>query len=390
MFEEYLSDLGYTKEQIKIIHNFYPTSRYSSSTLLFNTKNLYKYLRSNNINNNEFISITITNPSILLESIENIKLKLYELSSLGFNKLEVINVFKTYPYIVDLGIDKIRNRLNKFIELGFSKEDVIYIITENAYLLRGDFTSYKRRFDFFLDYGYSKKNTIKIFTLVSELFDCNITVIKNRINEFKNIGLDDNDIIKITSLLPKLFIISSNLIKEKYDYLLSYGYLENDITLIIKKIPVILKKCYLEKINDKILCLSKLNFTNDEIVSMTRNNPYIFLYTEENILNKYNSLVDIIGKDNINKVCINFPLIFGYSIESIIDKINYYNSIKLNDIYIDNSNVLIFPLKLIKARYFFLSRKSLIKDNINDLFLGDYKFYKKYKIKTNKLLEGDF
>ena len=50
MFDEYLLDIGYTKEQINIIHNF---SGYSSSTLLYNIKNLYNFLKQNNITDNE-------------------------------------------------------------------------------------------------------------------------------------------------------------------------------------------------------------------------------------------------------------------------------------------------------------------------------------------------
>ena len=65
MFEEYLLDIGYSKEQISIISNFNPSL--GSSTLLYNIKNLYNFLKQHNINNKEFINITITNPSILLE-----------------------------------------------------------------------------------------------------------------------------------------------------------------------------------------------------------------------------------------------------------------------------------------------------------------------------------
>ena len=72
MFEDYLLDIGYSKEQINIIRNFNPSL--GSSSLLYNIKNLYSFLKQYNINNNEFINITMTNPSIILESIDNIKL----------------------------------------------------------------------------------------------------------------------------------------------------------------------------------------------------------------------------------------------------------------------------------------------------------------------------
>ena len=389
MFDEYLLDIGYSKDQISIIRNFH--SLYSSSTLLYNIKSLYNFFKENNISNTEFINITMTYPAIILESIDNIKLKLYELNTLGFNKLNSINILKTYPYVLEISLDKIRNRLNKFVELGFSKESIINIITNSAYLLRGDFSSYKRRFDYFIEYGYSKKNTLKIFTEISELFDCNITIIKNKINDFKNIGFNDTDIIKITSLLPNLFMVNTNIINDKFKYLIEFGYKDIDITQIIKKIPIILKSIYLENINNKIDNLIKLGFNKDEIILITCNNPYVFLYSEDNITNKFDSLLDYVVKDDLIKMCSNFPLIFGYCTSNLIEKIEYYNKLKINDSYIDNSKILIYPLELIKARYFFLSKKvNINKDNYDTLFLEDYKFYKKYKIKTTKLLDGDF
>ena len=120
---------------------------------------------------------------------------------------------------------------------------------------------------------------------------------------------------------------------------------------------------------------------------MISNNPYILIYSEDNITNKFNSLLEFIDRDDLLKMCINFPLIFGYSLTNILDKINYYNKIKLDTSYIINSKILVFPLELIKARYFYLSKKD---PNYNNLFLEDNKFYKKYKIKTTKLLAGDF
>ena len=382
MFEDYLLDIGYTKQQINTIRNY----NSNTSTLLYSIKNLYSFLKQYNINNKEFIDITMTNPSIILESIDNIKLKLYELSTFGFNKLDSINILKTYPYILDISTDKIKTRLNKFIDLGFSKESIIYIITDNAYLLRGEFSSYKRRFDFFLDYGYSKKNTLKIFTNCGSLFDCNITVIKNKINDFKSIGFSDTDIIKITSLIPSLFLTSSNIITDKFNYLLSFGYMDIDIIQIIKKIPILLKNSYLENINNRLDNLIKLGFNKDKVILITCNNPYIFLYSEECITNKFSSLKEIIDKNDLIKICSEFPLVLGYSINNLLDKINYYKKIKSDD-YISNPKVLIYPLELIKARYFYLTKNT---KNINDLFLEDYKFYKKYKIKTTKLLDGDF
>ena len=212
-------------------------------------------------------------------------------------------------------------------------------------------------------------------------------IIKNRINDFKNIGFNDNDIINMTSLIPSLLLSNSNIITDKFKYLKEFGYKDIEIIQIIKKLPILFKNIYFESINKKLDNLIKLGFSKDEVISVTGSNPYIFIYSEDCVTNKFNILKDIIDKNDLIKMYVNFPLLFGYSLNNILSKINYYNKIKLDTSYIVNPKILMFPLELIKARYFYLSKKD---NNYNNLFLEDYKFYKKYKIKTTKLLAGDF
>ena len=142
---------------------------------------------------------------------------------------------------------------------------------------------------------------------------------------------------------------------------------------------------YLDGITRKLNNLINLGFSKEEAIIMTCNNPYIFLYSEDNITNKFNSLKEVIDKNDLIKICSSFPLVFGYSLNNILDKINYYN--KIDCTYIDNPKKLMYPLELIKARYFYLTKNNF---KLDGLFLEDYKFYKKYKIKTTRLLEGDF
>ena len=66
MLDEYLTELTFSKDQIKTIHNIFPPSRYSESTLLYNIKNLYTYLNENNINKKEFIYIIMTIQLIMM------------------------------------------------------------------------------------------------------------------------------------------------------------------------------------------------------------------------------------------------------------------------------------------------------------------------------------
>ena len=391
MLDEYLNTLGYSKEQIKTIHNIFPSSRYSESTLLYNIKNLYNYLQNNDVTKKEFIYITMTTPNIISESIENIKLRIEDLKSLGFNKINSFKIFKNYPYILEISNDKMQRRINKFKDLGFTKDSIIYFISEKAFLFRGDFSYYKKLLDYFIDYGYSKKTTINIFSNIPDLFDFTIEDIKEKQQDLNNMGFSNTDVIRITSLMPNLFLSTSDIINDNFNYLTSFGYTNRDIIETIKKIPIVLKDEYQLEIINKLDSLLKLGFDNKSIILMTCNNPYIFLYSEENLIEKYNSLLTYsFEKDEINKLLTNLPIIFGYDINYIDKLIKLYKKLKLDKYIIDNSKVLLFDIDLIKARYSYLSKKINIDNNINDLFLLDYIFNKKYKINNDKLLKGDF
>ena len=178
------------------------------------------------------------------------------------------------------------------------------------------------------------------------------------------------------------------MIHDRFSYLLEFGYTDIDITNIIKKVPIILKEDFLNELNNRIDCLKELGFDNTSIILMTCNNPYIFLYSNENITTKYNDLKSLdFTNEEINNIIINFPVILGYDFNTIRDKIEYFESIDLRDMIINNSKCLFYSINLIRARNIFLFNR---KYKLEDLFLSDSLFYKKFKISRDDLLKGDF
>ena len=389
MLEEYMLDIGYSEDQINIIKNVYPTFRYSSSTTLYNIKSLYNFFRRNGLSNEEFIYVTTTSPSIISESIENIKLKIIELNTFGFNKIDSFNIIKNYPYILEISNQRIKNKFDKLQELGFLKDNIIYIISENSSLFGIESSSLKKRFQLFIDFGYTEKEIIDIISCVPKLFDCSTSIIQKKFDEFKNMGFKPNEIIKITYILPELFIGSVNVINDKFNDLVEFGYSELDITNIIKKIPIILKDYYLDNITVKLNCLTELGFNNDEIILITCNNPYILLYPEEAIIERFNNLLFFdFSIESIRKMIINLPILFGYNINTVKERISYYDEIGLKNLITINSSILLFPCELIKRRYDFLSKTISIDDNnYKYLFLNDIEFYKKFKISKTDLMK---
>ena len=387
MLEEYMTDIGYTNDEINIIRNTF--INYSSSTILYNLKNMYNFFRRSGVNNKEFIYITTTSPNILLESIENIKQKILELNSFGFTKISSFNILKTYPYILDISNQKIKNKFDKLYDFGFHKDDILIILSNNASLFGIDYSSIKKRLQLFLDYGYSPRQVINIVTNVPSIIDTNISNIQKKFIEYEKLGFKKSDIIKISYYLPELMVLSIDSISLKLNDLDNFGYSLNDIISIVKKVPIVLKDYYLNKIIIKLNCLSELGFSKEEIINITCSNPYILLYSEEMLIERFNNLLYFeYSLDDIRKLIINLPILFGYDINTISKKIKYYDSINLKSIIINDTSILLYPLELIEKRYNFISKSlSINTKNYNLLFLSDKDFYKKYKITKEELLK---
>ena len=250
----------------------------------------------------------------------------------------------------------------------------------------------KKRFNFFLDFGYSSYEVISIISRYPKLFDYNGSLIQKKFEEFKELGFENRDIIKITFVCPELFFSSLNIINEKFLYLLDFGYSEIDIINIIKKIPIILKNYYLDKLNVNINCLLELGFSNKDIIMITCNNPYVLLYTDDILIDKFNNLLFFeFSLNDIRNMFIQLPILFGYDMQTINNRINYYISINLKNIIVKDTKIWIHPLELITNRYNFISIKENIdQSNYNLLFLNDRDFYKKFKISKEELLKGEF
>ena len=392
MLEEFLESLGFSQEQIKIIQKIYPTSRYTESTLLYNFKNLYHYFRRNGIDHKEFISVIMTTPNIIIDSLETIKIRIEELNSFGFHKLDVFSMIKSYPYLLEISLSKIQNRIDQLMDLSFPKQNVISIFSNCPLLFRMDNSSFRKVFQFFLDYGYSEKDSILILTDAPSLLGESIPSIQKRIQEYREIGFQSVDIIKITSILPELFLHSPTLIRERLEDFYQFGYAEMDVIQIIKKVPMLLKDHYLSQVPSRLEYLSSIGFTDSDIIMMTCNNPYIFFYSNEAIQNK----IEAIGNtgfllEDVLRMMKNFPLLFGYDSHTTLEKIDYYRRIGLEEFLLQNSRILLYPLSLVQSRVRFLEKKEPISNtNCLNLFLEDHSFLKKYGCSREQLLKGDF
>lgn len=387
MLDEYMSDVGYSKDEIKLIKASYLLKDYKKSDILYNLKNIFNYFHSNNIENKDIIHMTMITPSLICTSIENIKKKVLELNEFGFNKLEIFNLIKTYPYIIDISLQKIKNKFTFFLKYDFSKLQCKNIILSKPDLINLDNSYIKRRIMFFLDLGYSNYQISNIINFVPDILDEAISDIKAKIDFFLDIGFSLENVIMISSYIPRIFTISNSKIKMRISLLDEYGFDILTITKIIDTIPLVLQKKYLDN-SFIILDEIKNNYLDkDELNKVILLNPYLLLLPIELFRSNINNILNNgFSNNDLKKIFLECPIIINYNSNELLRKIKFYKKKKLLNIIKNNPKYLVFNLDFIISRLNLISNKKIINDE--DIFLDDISFYNEYNITRDEVLRG--
>ena len=383
MLDEYMDSIGFSSDDISFIKSSYFRPMYSENSLLFNLKKLVDYFHRNHLKNEDIIFIIKSIPEVISISLENIKSRVFELTTIGFNKYQVFNIIKSYPYIINLSHQKIINKITFFLTIGFDNNDVINLLSDNTYLFTTDNSTIKNKVDFFLEVGYKPSNITCLFNNTPKLFNTNLKTIKSKYNYMKELGFKDIDIINISLNIPSIYLDDKNVFKDNFSFLENYGFNIKSIIKIINKIPYILNNQYLENLSNKIDLLIRFGFSRNEITNIIKNNPYYLLISEELIINNYNFLIKI-GLSNY--LISNTPLLINYNSNEIAKRIKFYKDNNLFNIILDNPNYLLFSFSFIKRRYKFLTNNNY---KLDDLFIDDILFYNKYHITREELVKGE-
>ena len=387
MFLEYLEDLGYSEVEIKTISKSVSINPLTDSNLLYNIKSIYKFFSNNGINNNDFKNITLTIPFIISTSLENIKSIIKEYKSLGFSNTNVFTMIKEYPYLLEFPVSTIKTKYDSLLELGFSKDNLVDIISNYPSILRKDNSTLKKRINIYLNYGFSMEQVVKIHCLYPSLFEIQSNMIKNKLLSLEKHGFNNSDIISLISYNPKL-LLEDDFINTYFSYLIRYGYTELDIINIMKKIPFIINERIKERINYNIKVLENIGFTRDNILLVTSNNPYLFLYSSDDFSSKINYFLDLkYDKDKVISLFLKAPVLFSYNLNTLKLKFDFYKENDLVDYIFDNPNKSIINTNFLNKRLIYLKKNNLYDDNKYDLFLDDISFNKKYKITRYELEE---
>ena len=142
-----------------------------------------------------------------------------------------------------------------------------------------------------------------------------------------------------------------------------------------------------------IILLCNLGYTKEESKEIL-NTYSLNTYKPETLKKKIeeiNMYMEKLGysKEEVIKMTKNLPAIYSLNIDNIKQKIDFYDSIGLHELAINDTKKLMQSVSLSYARYMFYKEKNIeINDkSYNKLFIGQKLFEKAYGITKEELLE---
>ena len=377
-----MKNIGYSDDDLSLILSSYPIHTYDEATLLYLVKNLVLYFHRNTLSNEDIIRITTKIPSILTMSIENIKIRVNELLEYDFNKLEIFQMIKNYPYVIDMSIEKIKNKIQFLKDLGITSSQVVSLLLQRTSLLNQSNGIIHNRISFFQDFGYDMVEIISMIAARHELIDCQASSLLERIQEVKAFGLTDQEFIKLSVNLPDIFLFEREEIQAKIKLLEDCSLSPQVILFLIKKIPMIVKEQYLEKVKDNLENIERLGFSNQDIEKLILKNPYILLFDKDTISSNFKNFIHFsFYHKEVTQMVTATPLLLTYNKEEMKKRLQFFKKKDLLELVKEHSKLLLFPLELIEGRY-----ERIEDGNYRDLYLSDILFYQKYHLKREEIL----
>ena len=137
----------------------------------------------------------------------------------------------------------------------------------------------------------------------------------------------------------------------------------------------------------------ELGYTEKDYLEIKNSYP-LERTKEETLIKKVKENYDFLlslgySKEDVIKMTKSLPGIYSLSIENIKQKIEFYDSIGLHSLAIDDTKKLMQSTKLSYARYMFYKEKGIIinEKNYGKLFINQKEFEKVYGITKESLLE---
>ena len=411
---EDLISLGYTEKEMEKMYDRFPSLlTYSINTI----KEKQDFFISLGYNKKQIHKMTVILPALYSLSKENIKSKIDDLIGIGYRKEEIIIITVLLPMIFNYSTKNIKDKFDLLQEFGYSKEEAIKMTIKLPSLLGYSIKKTKQKMDFLKSIGIIMINPED----AQELIIC-VELLYARYMFYKASGLEINkDNYQLLFLSSKqfnsLFYIKKQELLEKYNYeeylkehnitltsdnkqtnhdkedkiiyLESLGYTDSELEKMYEK-QSNLFSYHLKNIQEKVAFFINFGYTKEQIKKMTSVLPSIFGYSLNNIKQKLQDLMDLgYSKEEVINMTIELPALFSYSMENIKEKIDFFKSINLDFIIIENTKQLIKSVELVFARYMFFKENDI---EINEktcykLFYKNKEFEKYYGITKEELIK---
>ena len=147
------------------------------------------------------------------------------------------------------------------------------------------------------------------------------------------------------------------------------------------------------KLEELIILLCNFGYTKEESKEILNTYPLNICKPEtlKRKIEEINMYMEKLGysRAEVIKMTKSLPAIYGLSIDNIKQKIDFYDSIGLHELAINDTKQLMQSVSLSYARYMFYKEKSIeITDkSYNKLFINQKQFEKAYRITKVELLE---
>jgi len=146
-------------------------------------------------------------------------------------------------------------------------------------------------------------------------------------------------------------------------------------------------------LEELIILLCNFGYTKEESKEILNTYPLNACKPEtlKKKIEEINMYMEKLGysKEEVIKMTKSLPTIYGLSIDNIKQKIDFYDSIGLHELAINDTKKLMQSVSLSYARYMFYKEKNIeITDkSYNKLFINQKQFQKAYGITKEELLE---
>ena len=127
----------------------------------------------------------------------------------------------------------------------------------------------------------------------------------------------------------------------------------------------------------RIKDMISLGYTKEDVIEMTKNQPNLYSLSIEYIKQRIKDIINLgYTKEEAIEMTKALPSLFGLGMENIKQKINFYKSVNLENIILEDTKQLIQSATLSYARYRYLTIKGIkiTKDNYSKLFYSQRSF----------------